>query len=107
MNGIPWEGGLRGKGVQASWLCFKEALLREQEPAIPMQWKTVKCNRRPAGLDGDHFKELKLKTKSCKNWKCGYIAKEECKNSAWMFREKVRKVKGQAKRQLAMDMTCL
>ncbi|XP_050786243.1 uncharacterized protein LOC127037978 isoform X1 [Gopherus flavomarginatus] len=36
MGRIPWEANMRGKGVQESWLYFKEALLRAQEQTIPM-----------------------------------------------------------------------
>uniref|UniRef100_A0A8C8RGD0 Maestro heat like repeat family member 6 n=1 Tax=Pelusios castaneus TaxID=367368 RepID=A0A8C8RGD0_9SAUR len=50
MGRVPWEADLKGKGVQDSWLYFKETLLEAQEDNIPMCRKNSKCGWRPAWL---------------------------------------------------------
>ncbi|CAM4688908.1 unnamed protein product, partial [Lepidochelys olivacea] len=42
MARIPWGTNLKGKGVQESWLYFKESLLRLQGQTIPMTYKKWK-----------------------------------------------------------------
>jgi len=45
---IPWEGFLKGKGVQAGWTFFKEVVLKAHEQATPI------CARRTNGEDNKH-----------------------------------------------------
>jgi len=37
---VPWERVLKGKVVQAGWTLLKEEVLKVQEHAVPMCWKT-------------------------------------------------------------------
>lgn len=46
---VPWEKDLKGRGVQESWLIFKDHLLQAQERCIPAQRKSGKKARRPHG----------------------------------------------------------
>jgi len=48
---VSWERVLKGKGVQAGWTFFKEQVLKAQEQAVPMCWKTNRWGRRPAWLN--------------------------------------------------------
>jgi len=45
---VPWEGVLKGKGVQEVWTFFEEVVLKAQEQAVPMCHKTNWRGRRPA-----------------------------------------------------------
>ncbi|KAG6928006.1 hypothetical protein G0U57_008907, partial [Chelydra serpentina] len=61
MGKVPWENNMRGKGVEESWLYFKESLLRLQEQTIPMCRKKSKYGRRPAWLNSEILAHLKHK----------------------------------------------
>ncbi|CAM4591395.1 unnamed protein product [Caretta caretta] len=71
MGKIPWENNMRGKGVQESWLYFKESLLRLQGQTILMCQKNSKYGRRPAWLNSEILAALKYKKEAYKKWKIG------------------------------------
>ena len=54
----PWEAVLKGKGVQESWTLFKEEVLKAQELAIPLCWKTSQRGRSPVWLNSKLWVEL-------------------------------------------------
>ncbi|XP_065409830.1 uncharacterized protein LOC135972960 isoform X1 [Chrysemys picta bellii] len=67
MGRIPWENNMKGKGVQESWLYFKESLLQLQEQTIPMCRKNSKYGRPPAWLNSEILADLKRK-KEVEDW---------------------------------------
>ncbi|CAM4491188.1 unnamed protein product [Caretta caretta] len=95
---------MRGKGVQDSWLYFKEFLLRLQGQTIPMCRKNSKYGRRPAWLHSEILADLKYKKEVYKKWKIGQMIREEYKNIAWACRSEIRKVKSHLELQLARDL---
>ncbi|CAM5142384.1 unnamed protein product, partial [Natator depressus] len=105
MGRIPWENNMRNnmrrKGVQQSWLYFKESLLKLQEQTIPMCRKNSKYGRRPGWLNSEILAEHKKET--YKKWKIGQITREEYKNIAQACRSEIRKAKSQLEVQLARD----
>ncbi|CAM4692336.1 unnamed protein product [Lepidochelys kempii] len=104
MGRIPWENNMRGKGVQESWLYFKESLLRLQGQTIPMCRKNSKCGRRPAWLNSEILADLEHKKEAYKKWKLGQMTREEYKKIARGCRSVVRKAKSQLELQLARDV---
>nr|XP_048691935.1 uncharacterized protein LOC125630279 [Caretta caretta] len=104
MGRIPWENNMRGKGVQESWLYFKESLLRLQGQTIPMCRKNSKYGRRPAWLNSEILADLKHKKEAYKKWKTGQMTKEEYKNIAQACRSEIRKAKSHLELQLARDV---
>ncbi|CAM4648647.1 unnamed protein product [Lepidochelys kempii] len=103
MARIPWGTNLKGKGVQESWLYFKESLLRLQGQTIPMSRKNSKYGRRPAWLNGEILADLKHK-KAYKKWKVGHMTREEYKNIARACRNYIRRAKSHLELQLARDV---
>ncbi|CAM5163476.1 unnamed protein product [Eretmochelys imbricata] len=104
MGKIPWENNMRGKGVQESWLYFKESLLRLQGQTIPMCRKNSKYGRRPAWLNSEILADLKYKKEAYKKWKIGQMTREEYKNIARACRSEIRKAKSHLELQLARDV---
>ncbi|CAM4611583.1 unnamed protein product [Caretta caretta] len=104
MGRIPWENNMRGKGVQESWLYFKESLLRLQGQTIPMCRKNSKYGRRPAWLHSEILADLKHKKEAYKKWKIGQMTREEYKNIARACRSEIRKAKSHLELQLASDV---
>ncbi|CAM4671973.1 unnamed protein product, partial [Lepidochelys olivacea] len=104
MARIPWGTNLKGKGVQESWLYFKESLLRLQGQTIPMSRKNSKYGRRPAWLNGEILADLKHKKEAYKKWKVGHMTREEYKNIAWACRNVIRRAKSHLELQLARDV---
>ncbi|MDF8238690.1 hypothetical protein P4715_15035, partial [Listeria monocytogenes] len=104
MDKIPWENNIRGKGVQESWLYFKESLLRLQGQTIPMCRKNSKYGRRPAWLNGEILADLKHKKEAYKKWKVGHMTREEYKNIAREYRNEIRRAKSHLELQLARDV---
>ncbi|CAM4545620.1 unnamed protein product [Lepidochelys olivacea] len=104
MGKIPWENNMRGKGVQESWLYFKESLLRLQGQTIPMCRKNSKYGRRPAWLTSEILAALKYKKGAYKKWKIGQMTRDEYKNIAWACRSEIRKAKSHLELQLARDV---
>ncbi|CAM4612895.1 unnamed protein product [Lepidochelys olivacea] len=104
MARIPWENNMRGKGVQESWLYFKESLLRLQGQTIPMSRKNSKYGRRPAWLHGEILADLKHKKEAYKKWKVGHMTREEYKNIARACRNDIRRAKSHLELQLARDV---
>ncbi|XP_065421532.1 uncharacterized protein LOC101931368 isoform X1 [Chrysemys picta bellii] len=104
MGRIPWENNMKGKGIQESWLYFKESLLRLQEQTIPMCRKNRKYGRRPAWLNSEILADLKRKKDAYKKWKIGQMTREEYKNIAQACRSENRKAKSHLELQLARDV---
>ncbi|CAM5117140.1 unnamed protein product [Natator depressus] len=104
MGRIPWETNMKGKGVQESWLYFKESLLRLQGQTIPMSRKNSKYGRRPAWLNGEILADLKHKKEAYKKWKVGHMTREEYKNIARACRNEIRRAKSHLELQLARDV---
>ncbi|CAM5076528.1 unnamed protein product [Eretmochelys imbricata] len=104
MARIPWGTNLKGKGVQESWLYFKESLLRLQGQTIPMSRKNSKYGRRPAWLNGEILADLKHKKEAYKKWKVGHMTREEYKNIARACRNEIRRAKSHLELQLARDV---
>ena len=61
---VPWEAVLKVKGVQEGWTFFKKEILKAQEQAVPMCWKTSRRERRPAWLNRELWLELRKKKES-------------------------------------------
>ncbi|CAM5143904.1 unnamed protein product [Eretmochelys imbricata] len=101
---IPWENNMRGKGVQESWLYFKESLLRLQGQTILMCRKNSKYGRQPAWLNSEILADLKYKKEAYKKWKIGQMTREEYTNIAWACRREIRKAKSHLELQLARDV---
>ncbi|CAM5082708.1 unnamed protein product [Natator depressus] len=95
---------MRGKGVQESWLYFKESLLRLQGQTIPMCRKNSKYGRRPAWLHSEILADLNHKKEAYKKWKIGQMTREEYKNIARARRSEIRKAKSHLELQLARDV---
>ncbi|CAM4583475.1 unnamed protein product [Lepidochelys kempii] len=95
---------MKGKGVQESWLYFKESLLRLQGQTIPMCRKKSKYGRRPAWLHSEILADLKHKKEAYKKWKIGQMTREEYKNIARACRSEIRKAKSHLELQLARDV---
>ncbi|CAM5113306.1 unnamed protein product [Natator depressus] len=104
MARIPWGTNMKGKGVQESWLYFKESLLRLQGQTIPMSRKNSKYGRRPAWLNGEILADLKHKKEAYKKWKVGHMTREEYKNIARACRKDIRRAKSHLELQLARDV---
>ncbi|CAM4495102.1 unnamed protein product [Caretta caretta] len=104
MGRIPWGTNMKGKGVQESWLYFKESLLRLQGQTIPMCRKNSKYGRRPAWLNGEILADLKHKKEAYKKWKVGHMTREEYKNIARACRNVIRRAKSHLELQLARDV---
>ncbi|XP_073188209.1 uncharacterized protein [Lepidochelys kempii] len=104
MARIPWGTNLKGKGVQESWLYFKESLLRLQGQTIPMSRKNSKYGRRPTWLNGEILADLKHKKEAYKKWKVGHMTREEYKNIARACRNVIRRAKSHLELQLARDV---
>ncbi|CAM5158164.1 unnamed protein product [Eretmochelys imbricata] len=102
---ISWENNMRGKGVQESWLYFKESLLRLQGQNIPMCRKNSKYGRRPAWLNSEILAALKYKKEAYKKWKIGQMTRDDYKNIARACRSEIRKAKSHLELQLARDVT--
>ncbi|CAM4547794.1 unnamed protein product [Caretta caretta] len=104
MGRIPWGTNMKGKGVQESWLYFKESLLRLQGQTIPMCRKNSKYGRRPAWLNGEILADLKHKKEAYKKWKVGHMTREKYKNIARACRNEIRRAKSHLELQLARDV---
>ncbi|CAM4677035.1 unnamed protein product [Caretta caretta] len=104
MGRIPWGTNMKGKGVQESWLCFKESLLRLQGQTIPICRKNSKYGRRPAWLNGEILADLKHKKEAYKKWKVGHMTRKEYKNIARACRNEIRRAKLHLELQLARDV---
>ncbi|CAM5172065.1 unnamed protein product [Eretmochelys imbricata] len=104
MGRIPWGTNMKGKGVQESWLYFKESLLRLQGQTIPMCRKNSKYSRRPAWLNGEILADLKHKKEAYKKWKVGHMTREEYKNIARASRNEIRRAKSHLELHLARDV---
>ncbi|CAM4707287.1 unnamed protein product, partial [Lepidochelys olivacea] len=95
---------MKGKGVQESWLYFKESLLRLQGQTIPMSRKNSKYGRRPAWLNSEILADLEHKKEAYKKWKIGQMTREEYKNIARGCRNEIRRAKSHLELQLARDV---
>ncbi|CAM4636979.1 unnamed protein product [Lepidochelys kempii] len=104
MGRIPWEKNMRGKGVQESWLYFKESLLKLQGQTIPICRKNSKYDWRPAWLNSEILADLKQKKEAYKKWKIGQMTREEYKNIVRGCRGEIRKAKSHLELQLARDV---
>ncbi|CAM4574228.1 unnamed protein product [Lepidochelys olivacea] len=104
MGRIPWGNNMRGKGVQESWLYFKESLMRLQGQTIPMCRKNSKYGRRQAWLNSEILVDLKHKKEAYKKWKIGQMTREEYKNVARACRNEIRRAKSHLALQLARDV---
>ncbi|CAM5177685.1 unnamed protein product [Eretmochelys imbricata] len=104
MGRIPWQNNMRRKGVQKSWLYFKESLLRLQGQTIPMCRKNSKHGRQPAWLNSEILADLKHKKETYKKWKIGQMTRDEYKNIARACRSEIRKAKSHLELQRARDV---
>jgi len=59
LGSIPWEIASGGKGVQESWLIFKDSLLRVGERFSPVCRKASKHGRRPVWVNVQLLSELR------------------------------------------------
>ncbi|PKU41633.1 rna-directed dna polymerase from mobile element jockey-like protein [Limosa lapponica baueri] len=81
---VMWEKALEGRGVQESWLVFKDHLLQAQEPRIPRKKKSGKKARRPAWLNKELLDKLKSKKEAYRGWNQEQIDWENTENlSEW------------------------
>ena len=70
---IPWDAVLKDKGVEESWLLFKDALLKAQEVSIPLNKKVGRRDRKLAWLGKDLLGTLRVKKGAYKLWKQGRV----------------------------------
>ncbi|KFV13722.1 hypothetical protein N340_01198, partial [Tauraco erythrolophus] len=84
---------LEGRGVQESWLIFKDHLLQAQEWCIPTKRKSGRKTRRPAWMNKEILDQRRDKKKAYRGWKQGQVAWEEYKEIVRATREQIRKAK--------------
>jgi len=58
---VPWERALKGEGVQVGWTFFKGEVLKAQEQAVLMGYKTNRWGRRLAWLNRELLLRLRKK----------------------------------------------
>jgi len=61
LDEISWEEDLRDKGVEQSWLLFKDGFLRMLEPFISQNKKSGRGGRKPTWLAKDLLVKLREK----------------------------------------------
>ena len=61
LDEISWEEDLRDKGVEQSWLLFKDGFLRTLEPSISQNKKSGGGGRKPTWLAKDLLVKLREK----------------------------------------------
>ena len=69
LNEIFWEEVLRDKGVEETWLLFKDAFLRTQVLSIPWNKKAGRGGRKPARFGKDLLVRLREKKVKYRQWK--------------------------------------
>ncbi|RMC04392.1 hypothetical protein DUI87_19213 [Hirundo rustica rustica] len=74
---VPWDRTLEGRGVQESWLIFKDHLFQTQEQCIPTNRKSGKNARRPVWMNKEVLDKLKQKKEAHRGYKQGQVAWEE------------------------------
>ena len=72
-----WEEVLRDKGVEQSWLLYKDAFLRPQELSIPQNKKAGTGGRKLVWLDKDLLVNLREKKHKYRQWKHGCVTCKE------------------------------
>ena len=96
---------LETKGVEQSWLLFKDALLKAQELSIPLNRKVGRRDRKPAWLGKDLLGTLRAKKGAYKLWKQGRVTWEEYRDAVRTCRRRIRKAKAQVElNYLAWDV---
>jgi len=101
---VPWDKALVGRGIQETWLIFKDHLLQAQEQCIPTKRKSVKNTRRPAWMNKEVLDKLKHRKEPYRGWKQGQVAWEEYRENVRAARNQVRKAKGLIQLNLARDI---
>ncbi|KAM9590815.1 uncharacterized protein ACIBXB_005869 [Morphnus guianensis] len=101
---VPWDTALEGRGVQASWLIFKDHLLQAQERCIPTKRKSDKTTSRPAWMNKELLDKLKHKKEAYRGWKQGQVAWEEYREIVQAARDQVRKAKALIELNLSRDV---
>jgi len=99
----PWQMVLRYRGTEQSWQILKNAFHRAQELSVPRCKNSGKERKRPAWLSGDLLVRLKSKRELCRQWKQGQGSWEESKDTVWLCRDGVRRVKEWLELNLARD----
>lgn len=61
---VPWETALENKGVQEGWTYFKKEVLNAQEQAVPVCRKASWQGRRPAWLNREILREIRMKKRA-------------------------------------------
>jgi len=98
---VPCEGVLQGKGVQAGWTFFKEAILNAQEQAVPTCCKTNRWGRQPAWLNSELLLQLRENRRVYHLWKKGQATQEEHRSLERSCTEEIRKAKAQTELRVA------
>ncbi|PKU45794.1 hypothetical protein llap_3880 [Limosa lapponica baueri] len=101
---VPWDKALEGRGVQESWLIFKDHLLQAQERCTPSKSKSGKSSRKPAWMNKELLDNLKQKKEAYRRWKQGQVAWKEYREIVRAARGHVKKAKAQIKLSLARDI---
>ncbi|KFV20185.1 hypothetical protein N340_14281, partial [Tauraco erythrolophus] len=101
---VQWDEALKGRGVQESWLIFKDHLLQAQEWCIPTNRKSGRNTRRPAWMNELLLDQLGHKKKAYRGWKQGQVAWEEYREIVRATRDQVRKAKALIELNLARDI---
>ncbi|KFV17941.1 hypothetical protein N340_02406, partial [Tauraco erythrolophus] len=104
LSRVQWDEALAGRGVQESWLIFKDHLLQAQERCIPTKRKSGRNTRRPAWMNKELLDQLGHKMKAYRGWKQGRVAWEEYKAIVQASRDQVRKAKALIELNLARDI---
>jgi len=73
LDGVSWEGDLRDKGVEESWLLVKDAFLRAQGRSVPLNRSRGRGGRKLAWLGNDPLVTLREEKGLCWLWKQGRV----------------------------------
>ena len=101
VHSFPWMRVLKGKGVQAGWIFFKEEVLKTQEQAVPICHKINWQGKLLACLNKKLLLERRKKIRVYCFWKKGKADQEEYRGLVRSCREEIRKAKAQLEFSLA------
>ena len=92
---ICWEEVLRDKGVEESWLVFKDAFLRMKELSILQNKTAGRRGRKSVWLGKDLLVKLREEKGKYTQWKQGCMTWEEYSDAVSTCRDRLKKVKAQ------------
>lgn len=95
---------LERRGVQETWLVFKEHLLQSQEWFMPISRKSNKGGRRPTPKTKMLLTKLKCKNEAYKRWQQDHAAQEEYKDTVQVCGNDVQKAKAHLELNMARDV---